>query len=500
MSLYRIYRPKDFPSFVGQNHVKTTLLNALQSGKTAHAYLFTGPRGTGKTTAARLFAKGINSDKMTAEGVFDGCEIAGEIDEGKLIDVIEIDAASNRGIDEIRDLREKINFSPTRARNKVYIIDEVHMLTKEAFNALLKTLEEPPSFVYFVLATTEIHKVPETIISRCQRFDFKRIQDVDIVDRLRFVASSENVQADDEALEVIARQSRGGMRDALTMMEQLIVDGRLEIGHVQRMLGLSQHIVVRKIFDLVCAGKASDAVKKISELYQQGIDLNVFCKDFLEFLRQEMLKAVHAGKKDEAEKIMLMIDYFQDAQDKMRISTIAQLPLEVAVIRSGIVAGGKLEASPVETAHLEVAAPEKVVVEPTPEPKAAVEAAPQKNEVALEAKLVDFVKNWTQIGERIHNPVIRRSLMMAEPTKLAGNRLTITFADNFNKEKLFSAEHLAIAEQAIEDELKCHVKLDGVVDVKRNVLAKDDSEVGGSVPTGSGAVNSAMDVFGDQLA
>jgi len=284
MSLYRNYRPKDFPSLVGQDHIKINLLNAIKSGQIAHAYLFTGPRGTGKTTTARLMAKAINAE-MTEDGRFDGSEIAEEIDSGRLIDVIEIDAASNRGIDEIRDLREKINYSPTRAKNKVYIIDEVHMLTKEAFNALLKTLEEPPSFVYFILATTEIHKVPETIISRCQRFDFRRITEKDLFDRLTFVCQTEGFTAEDEALKIIARQSRGGLRDALSLLEQLVTGKKLDSENVKKVLGISNFGAVETIYGMLRDGEAADAVAEISKIFAAGVDLVQFNKELLDYLR-----------------------------------------------------------------------------------------------------------------------------------------------------------------------------------------------------------------------
>jgi DNA polymerase-3 subunit gamma/tau len=333
MSLYRKYRPKDFPSLVGQDHIKTTLLNAIKSKKLAHAYLFTGPRGTGKTTTARLLAKAVNSSQMSEDGNFDNCEFAAEIDAGRLIDVIEIDAASNRGIDEIRDLREKINYSPTRAPNKVYIIDEVHMLTKEAFNALLKTLEEPPSFVYFILATTEIQKVPETIISRCQRFDFKRISEADLVARLKFVAENEEIRADEDALKIIAKQARGGLRDALTMMEQLIHGNKLEAEYVQKVLGLSKAMGVENTFEMMVNGQTLEAVQTLKKLHEQGTDLVNFNKEILEFLREKLMENLEKGTGN-INWLLQTIENFQEAYEKQKFSYIPELPLEIAIIKS----------------------------------------------------------------------------------------------------------------------------------------------------------------------
>ena len=238
MSLYRKYRPQTFAHLVGQDHVSQTLLSALRLGRVSHAYLFTGPRGTGKTSTARLVAKALNCLDESSVEPCNACEICMEIADGRLIDIIEIDAASNRGIDEMRDLREKIHFAPTRAKLKVYIIDEVHMLTKEAFNALLKTLEEPPEHVYFVLATTEVHKIPETILSRCQRFDFQRIPVKVLVDRLSFIAQEEKIEVEEKALEMIAHHAEGGLRDAIGLLEQMAADGSLTVERVSTVLGI----------------------------------------------------------------------------------------------------------------------------------------------------------------------------------------------------------------------------------------------------------------------
>ena len=214
IALYRRWRPQDFDSLVGQDHIRTALTNALDTGKIAHAYLFTGPRGTGKTSTARILAKALNCEKGPNAHPCNQCENCLRATEGSSMDVFEIDAASNRGIDEIRQLREKVAFAPVNGRYKIYIIDEVHMMTNDAFNALLKTLEEPPAHVVFILATTEPHKIPATIHSRCQRFDFHRVTVDEITEHLRKVAEASGIDADDPALRLIAIQAEGGMRDA----------------------------------------------------------------------------------------------------------------------------------------------------------------------------------------------------------------------------------------------------------------------------------------------
>src|SRR5512137_525879 len=225
-ALYRKYRPHRWEDVVGQEHVVNTLRNAITAGRVAHALLFAGPRGTGKTTTARLLAKAVNClEPDLAARPCDKCEFCQAVNDSRFLDLIEIDAASNTSVEDVRDLRDKINFSPNQGRYKVYIIDEVHMLSPAAFNALLKTLEEPPSHAIFVLATTEVHKIPATVLSRCQRHEFRRIPVADIVRYLKEIAQSEGIEADDEALGLIARQSTGAMRDAISLLDQLASTG-----------------------------------------------------------------------------------------------------------------------------------------------------------------------------------------------------------------------------------------------------------------------------------
>ena len=221
-AFYRVYRPQSFAEMSGQQHVKQTLQNALLHNKTTHAYLFSGPRGTGKTSAAKIFAKALNCENGPAKEPCNECPTCLSITEGSNTDVIEFDAASNSRVEEMRDIIEKVRFAPSNARFKVYIIDEVHMLSNSAFNALLKTLEEPPSHVVFILATTEPHKLPLTIISRCQRFDFKPITPIDIIERMKTVLADTGIESDEGALKVIAQAASGGMRDALSMLDQVV--------------------------------------------------------------------------------------------------------------------------------------------------------------------------------------------------------------------------------------------------------------------------------------
>jgi DNA polymerase-3 subunit gamma/tau len=288
---YRKWRPQTLSEVVGQEPVTQTLRHAVESGKIAHAYLFCGPRGTGKTSMARILAKAVNCPNQAGGEPCNACDMCRSITEGRALDVIEIDAASNRGIDEIRSLREKVNYAPSLARYKVYIIDEVHMLTEAACNALLKTLEEPPPHVIFVLATTEAHKVITTIISRCQRFNFHRLRQTEIMAKLKLICKKEKIRIEPASLELIARAATGSLRDAENILQQMIAyyGNRIELDQIQAELGIGWDSRVRELAQCVVGRDVAGGLKIVSSLNSDGVDLRQFNLGLVEYLRGLLL-------------------------------------------------------------------------------------------------------------------------------------------------------------------------------------------------------------------
>ncbi|MCD6450105.1 MAG: DNA polymerase III subunit gamma/tau, partial [Thermotogaceae bacterium] len=325
-SLYRKYRPKRFGELVGQEHVKRVITRAIEEGKVSHAYIFAGPRGTGKTTTARILAKALNCENRQGAEPCGKCYACRAIDEGTFMDIIELDAASNRGIDEIRKLREAVSFRPIEGKVKVYIIDEVHMLTKEAFNALLKTLEEPPEHVVFVLATTDFEKVPLTIISRCQVLEFRNLSDDLIYKRLKEVSEAEGIKVSDDALRFIARRSLGGMRDALTMLEQAwkFAGDEINLKDVEEALGLVGIDTVKRYVNAIITSNVEEVINVIEEVYRSGKDLSVLVQETIDYLLDE----ISAGRYEyinlskEFLNILKDLKFFENAKLYLKTASI----------------------------------------------------------------------------------------------------------------------------------------------------------------------------------
>lgn len=457
-AFYRKYRPAAFTDVVGQEHITKTLENAVKTGKTSHAYLFTGSRGTGKTSCAKILAKAVNCLNSQNGNPCNECEICKGIDNGSILDIIEIDAASNNGVDNIRDLREEANFTPANAKYRVYIIDEVHMLSIGAFNALLKTLEEPPAHVIFILATTEVHKLPSTILSRCQRFDFKRIPPEDIACRLKEVAVKENLQLADDGAMLIARIADGAMRDALSLLDRCSsYDGVIDSAAVASSAGLAGREYIFELCDCIINKDAAKALEIVNRLYNDSCDMERLITELTSHFRNLMVsKAVknfenmiicsqgeidiirQQSEKTTLATIMACIDVLTVSAATMKQGANRRTSAELCIIRlctpsldsdmnailrrlnelESAVASGKI------TVKTEAPAPVKAEVkaEPQPEPKTEPkvevksEPKPEKEEIPLpppppekeEEKVIKQVSGtipfgkWPEVLEKIY--------------------------------------------------------------------------------------------------
>lgn len=351
--LYRKYRPKVFSDVYGQDHVTSTLKNEIKNGRVSHAYLFTGSRGTGKTTCAKILAKAVNCEHNIDGEPCNECEVCKGLDNGSIYDVVEIDAASNNGVDNIRELRDETNYAPSRGKYRVYIIDEVHMLSTGAFNALLKTLEEPPAHVIFILATTEVHKLPATILSRCQRFDFKRIQPETMAVRLKEVAGLEGLSLDDDAAVLIARIADGALRDGLSILDQCAGRSKeINSDLVSEVAGLAGREAMYKLSDCIANSDSNTAMSIISDLYQNSFDMERLCVEMINHFRNflvaktvrksreliictddEYNTILEASKNFTVENIVFALDLFQNTLVTIKGGASARIEVEMAFIK-----------------------------------------------------------------------------------------------------------------------------------------------------------------------
>jgi len=363
--LYRKYRPRSFSEIVGQDHVKKVLTNALKMDRVAHAYIFAGPRGTGKTTTARILAKSLNCESRKGAEPCNRCQSCLAIDEGTFMDVVELDAASNRGIDEIRRIREAAGYRPIEGKYKVYIIDEVHMLTKEAFNALLKTLEEPPEHVVFVLATTNLEKVPPTIVSRCQVLEFKNLPENLIFERLKEVSSKEGMEIEEDALRFLARRAEGGMRDALTLLEQVwkfSAGGKITLEDVEKALGLIPLDLVRKYVLSIIEGKLEEVLEVVDEVYYSGKDLELLLQEAV----KDILDDIERTRRTYDISHQILIQLARQLMNLMREIRFFEEKRLICRVGSSYIASKFLKEEVVEKEEKKEEKKEKVVIREKP--------------------------------------------------------------------------------------------------------------------------------------
>ncbi|MBU1038116.1 MAG: DNA polymerase III subunit gamma/tau [Candidatus Omnitrophica bacterium] len=536
----RKYRPKNFDEITGQSHITTTLKNAIDQSRVAHAYLFAGPRGVGKTTTARILAKALNCEKGPTSKPCDKCASCREITSGSSLDILEIDGASNRGIDEMRSLRENAKFAPSKGAFKIYIIDEVHMLSNEAFNALLKTLEEPPPHVKFIFATTHAHKVPPTILSRCQRFDFRRISPGEILDNLRNIAKEEKLTVDDEALSLIAKYGDGSMRDAQVILDQIssFTRGSVRADDVTKILGIVDDEVLFGLSGAICSKDPKEALKIIDELVNNGKDVMQAVTGMIEHFRNISITKVtkEPGRLIDAlsdkveryrlesakftiEQILYIIYTLSNTIDFMRKTDMAKVPFEAAMIKLTLDTGVVPISDIIKRMEaLEDTAPAPVVKKAPAsglsEPKVEDQGSSRRS-----CNIDEILSSWTKVISYIKAKKISIAsyLQEGDPVTLEDDLLTIGFAREFqfHKEVLETADNRRTIEGAIRDMLGLELRV--VLVVTGSVTAKDrsgspDAQNPDRMDEGSGAtdetaiadadpiVKKALEMFGGKLS
>ena len=441
-ALYRKWRPQRFADVVGQTAIVTALQNQISAGRIGHAYLFTGTRGTGKTTCAKIFAKAVNCLDTSSPDPCGECEICKGIDSGSVMDIIEMDAASNNGVDDIRDLRDEVAYLPSVCKYKVYIIDEVHMLSTAAFNALLKTMEEPPEHVIFILATTEVQKVPVTILSRCQRYDFTRITADDIAGRLLYVAGQEKIELDENAAQLIGRLADGAMRDALSILDTCAgVDNHVDEALVRRMAGVTDRGYLFEISDAIAAGDSVTALEKIAELRQQSVDMRRLCMELAGHYRNLMLCALPGGTslltgispEEEAaytqrrdfpqREAIRAVNAFGSALEKMSRGTDQRIELELAIF---------------SLTQPETAAAPVIIQQPAPQqtpasvPPAPAAPAPRKAEPPRQAGPLEPFAFWPAVLTDLEeNDAMLISFLRGTRAYCDGKRVLFECSDAF---------------------------------------------------------------------
>jgi DNA polymerase-3 subunit gamma/tau len=489
-ALYSKWRPRQWESVIGQDHIIQTLRNAVSSDRTVHAYLFSGPRGTGKTTTARLLAKAVNClDPDLSIRPCNQCDHCQALNDGRFLDLIEIDAASNTSVDDVRDLREKINFSPNLGRYKVYVIDEVHMLSNAAFNALLKTLEEPPSHAIFILATTEAQKIPATVLSRCQRHEFRRIKVSDMVANLREMAEKEEFQVPDDVLELIARQSTGSLRDAISLLDQLSSTGEtIDLALAQTVLGTATSQAVMEVINALLACDPRAGLDQIHHALDAGSDVREFSRQIVKYLRRLLLfqmgdtdpggetPEIEALMQEQAKQIttsdlIRLIRIFNQVATDTRSKWHPGLPLEIAFIE-GCETLGSTNPAPETSAPIPTPTPKKSP--PRMEtPRAAVKESEgvqipaSANDDRLASKIS---QNWPQVLAMVRreHPNLYGLLNSCQSRHSTGSVLFLGFSSDILKNQLAKRENIEIVQLVVSEMVGTQIEVRSTITTAKN--------------------------------
>lgn len=508
---YRKWRPRSWDDVIGQEHVISTLRNAVSADRISHAYLFSGPRGTGKTSTARLLAKAVNClDEDFAKRPCNQCDYCQAINRGDFLDLIEIDAASNTSVDDVRDLRDKINFSPNQARYKVYIIDEVHMLSTAAFNALLKTLEEPPSHAIFVLATTEVHKIPATVLSRCQRHEFRRIPVSFIVDHLREIATQEKIVVEENALKLVARQATGSLRDAISLLDQLASLGQeISLALARNVLGTAANQSVLDLVDAILDHDAAQGLNSLQGALDTGSDPRQFARQIINYLRNLLLLQMGNveqidSAKNVQEKMSLhaeafspsmllkVIRVFNEAANRSRSFWQPSLPLELAFIDAlGRVHALEEQPQPIPQKKERRERVKTTASVSTPKETHSAGTSPKRTpQVSAELKEESqgasaVLKKWGEVLSRVRDasPMTQGLLHSCKPLGIKEGKLILSFNSEITKTKMMQENHLEITQQTLKQILGQALPIECVTGTRNQDQLPTDVDPDGMVST-----------------